>query len=106
MRSLLALAAAAAALVGLASADPCFDVLYADKNYGECCGSGNFKLPGHQNVCQELQKERRAEGDAKNIDFHKEPADSKVRAGGPAGGPARVRGERALARKFWRLVEE
>jgi len=58
--------------------DPCLDVLYADKHYGDCCGSGNYKKAGHQSVCHELQKERRAEGDAKNIDFHKEPPDSKV----------------------------
>lgn len=67
------------AVLGLCSAtDPCLDVLYADKNYGECCGQGNYKQAGHQSVCHELQKERRAEGDARNIDFHKEPADSKV----------------------------
>lgn len=58
--------------------DRCTDVLYADKHYGDCCGHGNFKKPGHGVVCTELQKERRAEGDAKNIDFHKEPPDSKV----------------------------
>ena len=69
---------AAAAGGGGSGPDPCFDVLYADKNYGDCCGSGNYKKPGHQSVCHELQKERRAEGEAKNIDYHKEPPDSKV----------------------------
>jgi thiol-disulfide isomerase/thioredoxin len=72
-----ALFAAAAAPVA-AAADPCLDVIYADQHYGDCCGSGNWKQEGHQVVCHELQKERREEGDAKNIDYHKEPPDSKV----------------------------
>ena len=69
---------AAVACVAVAAPDPCLDVLYADKHYGDCCGSGNYKQPGHQPVCHELQKERREEGDAKNIDYHKEPPESKV----------------------------
>ena len=60
-------------------ADPCLDVLYADKNYKDCCGHGNYKKQGHQSICHELQKERREEGEAANIDFHKEPPESKAR---------------------------
>lgn len=78
MKLLLTLCSFALGLGLSSSTDPCLDVIYADEHYGDCCGSGNYKQPGHQAVCHELQKERRAEGDAKNIDFHKEPPESKV----------------------------
>jgi len=38
--------------------DPCLDMIYVDKHYGQCCAQGNYEQPGHEAVCKAVRHPR------------------------------------------------